>query len=603
MAKKNQKPKKSFKNEEALDLDEIDRCKLEYNLLVHANRAKILLSDEEDGGRNQEDEYEDEDEEIMGLALDSDENEEEEEGEERDDFDEEDFDGENSETDEKVDLKAWGKQKKQYYSADVNAEKEEEEEARRMQKMRAELLKEQDFGDDAFLTSSAVNDFEADDEDVEQIEKDLSSLSKEEKLAILEKHSPEMMTLLKELKDSLAVVRNELEPILEKTKDLPASKGLGFLQLKYHLLLNYCTNITFYLMLKCDGKRIENHPVIDQLVKIRLLLDKMKPVEAKMKYQIEKYLKMADGDLSSIDDSLKMKANPANFAEDEDEEEQDGVYRAPKVAPVYYDEDPSKESKKKKKEDRMAINSRKSRLLKELGEEFSERPEEIIDAIQEEDADLKEKFDYEEDNFMRFTLSKKELAKMKKTKRFVDELDELGDFGDIGREENQDDEAVDNNALSKYLTKLQKGKSKKLKRSGDEDLPFEKDGKSKKFHSNDNQDDQGDDFEPEENEYYDAMKKSKSNSKQQKPKKPVSFAPVEDLDQNQKRPASYKMLKNKGLTPHRPNEVRNPRVKQRSRFEKASKKLKSFKPVASSSGPYTGQHTGIKKNLARSVKF
>ncbi|KAJ3053383.1 hypothetical protein HK102_011713, partial [Quaeritorhiza haematococci] len=56
-----------------------------------------------------------------------------------------------------------------------------------------------------------------------------------------------------------------------------------------------------------------------------------------------------------------------------------------------------------------------------------------------------------------------------------------------------------------------------------------------------------------------------------------------------KRAATYNILKNKGLTPHRKKEQRNPRLKKRKRYEKAMIKLKSFKRVAvdkGSAGPY-----------------
>jgi U3 small nucleolar RNA-associated protein 3 len=65
-------------------------------------------------------------------------------------------------------------------------------------------------------------------------------------------------------------------------------------------------------------------------------------------------------------------------------------------------------------------------------------------------------------------------------------------------------------------------------------------------------------------------------------------------------------LANKGLTPYRKKENRNPRVKKRMKYEKAMKKLSSFKSVVvdkKTMGSYQGELTGIKKNLAKSVKF
>lgn len=70
--------------------------------------------------------------------------------------------------------------------------------------------------------------------------------------------------------------------------------------------------------------------------------------------------------------------------------------------------------------------------------------------------------------------------------------------------------------------------------------------------------------------------------------------------------ANWKILTNKGLTPYRKKENRNPRVKKRVRYEKALKKLSSFKRIAvnrSQQGPYSGESTGIKRNFAQSTKI
>jgi U3 small nucleolar RNA-associated protein 3 len=79
-----------------------------------------------------------------------------------------------------------------------------------------------------------------------------------------------------------------------------------------------------------------------------------------------------------------------------------------------------------------------------------------------------------------------------------------------------------------------------------------------------------------------------------------------DLTVGEKRGTTWAMLSNKGLTPHRKKEDRNPRVKKRLKYEKAKKKLKSVRAVAvdkSKVGAYGGELTGIKPNLAKSIRF
>ena len=73
-----------------------------------------------------------------------------------------------------------------------------------------------------------------------------------------------------------------------------------------------------------------------------------------------------------------------------------------------------------------------------------------------------------------------------------------------------------------------------------------------------------------------------------------------------KRKITYAIEKNKGLTPHRKKEVRNPRVKKRKKFDEKKKKLGSIKPVykgGEGRGGYGGELTGIKKGLVKSTKL
>jgi hypothetical protein len=49
----------------------------------------------------------------------------------------------------------------------------------------------------------------------------------------------------------------------------------------------------FYLLLKAQGKSVKDHPVIDEFIRIRTLLEKLKPIDAKLKNQVDKLIKMA----------------------------------------------------------------------------------------------------------------------------------------------------------------------------------------------------------------------------------------------------------------------------------------------------------------------
>lgn len=58
-------------------------------------------------------------------------------------------------------------------------------------------------------------------------------------------------------------------------------------------MLQYIANLAFIIQLKLSGKQLESHPVIQSLIEIRVMLEKMKPVEQKLKYQIDKVVRTA----------------------------------------------------------------------------------------------------------------------------------------------------------------------------------------------------------------------------------------------------------------------------------------------------------------------
>ena len=134
-------------------------------------------------------------------------------------------------------------------------------------------------------------------------------------------------------------------------------------------------------------------------------------------------------------------------------------------------------------------------------------------------------------------------------------------------------------------------------------------------HSSDQEQEYGSQQEEEEsdNEYYNMIKSEKKRKRQDREEyhaqihEPlVEQGQEESLDPNTKRKATYKILANRGLTPYRKKENRNPRVKKRIKYDKALKKLSSVRRVAvdkTKMPKYQGEKTGIKSHLARSTKF
>lgn len=211
-----------------------------------------------------------------------------------------DLDGGEKSDDDLPDSKAWGKKKKSYYSTDYVDEDYggfgedeqdalmEEEEAKNIQKRLLEQLGEDDFTLEFFNKQIAKSD-----EGDKLIKHDISQMSKRQKLQLFEKESPEFSGLIEDFKSKLTVAKDDLKPVLELVKGgkLPSCSASKFVKTNYDLILNYCTNISFYLLLKSKKINIQNHPVIKRLYQYKQMLAKMEPIYLEViKPQIDKIL-------------------------------------------------------------------------------------------------------------------------------------------------------------------------------------------------------------------------------------------------------------------------------------------------------------------------
>lgn len=168
---------------------------------------------------------------------------------------------------------------------------------------------------------------------------------------------PQAFRLLGEMNANVAQVNQLVDNMLARVKngEISTDKGLSFLEMKYHMLLSYLINLTYVVLRKCSGERIEGDPSIDRLVEIRTVLEKIRPIDHKLKYQIDKLVKTAVTGASNSGDPSNFKANPEALigkfeasdldADSEDGEEAEtiktqtkksGVYVPPKLAAVHY---------------------------------------------------------------------------------------------------------------------------------------------------------------------------------------------------------------------------------------------------------------------------
>jgi U3 small nucleolar ribonucleoprotein protein LCP5 len=274
---------------------------------------------------------------------------------------------------------------------------------------------------------------------------------------------PQFHNMMNNLKtyvtESVTGITNLHNVITEGSRN--RENGLSFLEMKCHLFLEYLINITYSMLLKLDGKPISGEACIEHLVEIRTVLSKIKPIEKKLKYQIDKLVKMSSGDgKSSEQHALSFRPNIQNLVgkdeESEDEHDEDeektGVYVPPKLTAVPYEGDKlSREERKLEKARKRNLNSN---LLADIREEFGDEPEEISDSRNRSmQRKLKEREDererYEEDNLCRLTVTKKDKL-MKRKLSMLDEVVKIGKYTG-GDDDDSDDEAD-------FEPKMKKGK-------------------------------------------------------------------------------------------------------------------------------------------------
>lgn len=251
--------------------------------------------------------------------------------------------------------------------------------------------------------------------------------------------APQLIGVLKDMKEGLDTVRSKVQALASKVKanQFPTSDGISYLEAKHLLLLNYCQSLVYYLLRKAKGLSIDGHPVVRSLVEIRLFLEKIRPIDKKMQYQIqkltretenaaEKNLSTSNGSDQVQGDLLKYRPKPELLTSKRTLEDSDGIYRPPKLAPAVMDEGKTSRQERNalRKEKEMLRQSKQSTYVKELMDDIEGRPEEWKEMVGTESREVRRYIDKmekrdkeEEDLFTRAPITKLEKKQMKHLKK------------------------------------------------------------------------------------------------------------------------------------------------------------------------------------------
>ncbi|XP_053617201.1 neuroguidin-A [Plodia interpunctella] len=243
---------------------------------------------------------------------------------------------------------------------------------------------------------------------------------------------PQAVNLLHEMNSNIQQVSQLVDNMIIRVKsgELSTDSGLSFLEMKYQMLLSYLINLTYIVLRKCSGEKIVSDPSIDRLIEIRTVLEKIRPIDSKLKYQIDKLVKTAVIGATSEEDPQSYHANPDNLVSkivehedssdsNDDEDKKDkantNIYVPPKLAAVHYHENNSKvDGNSKEQSKKQFLNSS---VMRELREEYSEAPLEVSAGNHVKHSISKyeqEKTEYEENYLTRLPVTKAEKNRRKK---------------------------------------------------------------------------------------------------------------------------------------------------------------------------------------------
>ncbi|KAI6129093.1 hypothetical protein EV401DRAFT_1853075 [Pisolithus croceorrhizus] len=259
---------------------------------------------------------------------------------------------------------------------------------------------------------------------------------------------PHVCSALDEMTASMASVRELIQSLRDKQASSDVTNmtdGISLLSWKHHLMLSYIQSLVLLCARRAVGDPMEDRTppsnpfsttdrdsrgsgigdLVDSMIEGRVVLEKIRVMESRMRYQIEKLVRMADESPKAVtEDPLAFRPNPQNFVnneqldggsgEDADEKAQeDGIYRPPKLAPMPYVETASDKRSKRQpvpKTLSSLIHQDPSRPHVESTSGLSFTPALASDRARE----IQRMTEFEEDNFTRLVMKRKDARRRRR---------------------------------------------------------------------------------------------------------------------------------------------------------------------------------------------
>lgn len=296
--------------------------------------------------------------------------------------------------------------------------------------------------------------------------------------------------LLSTVQEQVRAVTAHVQNLTENVRNgvYPTEKGLGFLELKDQLLLLYMQDLVHIIMEKASGRSLKENPGIMRLVEIRTVLEKMRPIDQKLKYQIDKLVRAAVTGSLAENDPLRFKPNPQNLVSKLEESDKEGSdsdqkesgigkksqskfrkYVPPRLVPVHYDN--NEEEREQRLLERAKKRALSSSVIRELKDQYTDAPEEIREGrayhMMQQGKEEQHRTNYEEMMMVRLNMTRKEKIRKKRSLAMTSQLNSITHFSDIsaltGRDASTEDFMTSGKKSKKGPNKGSKKKAKKKK--------------------------------------------------------------------------------------------------------------------------------------------
>eukprot|EP00466_Bigelowiella_natans_P011084 jgi/Bigna1/83179/fgenesh1_pg.103_\ len=117
-----------------------------------------------------------------------------------------------------------------------------------------------------------------------------AAIEADDEKKLVEKDAPALIEILEAYQDKISLVEKQLKGGVQKViedaeeEKIDTNDGISLLEAKYQVMLSYCIRICFYLLMKLTGKSINKSKLPEQQAHLRTLLDKLRPIDKKIKY-------------------------------------------------------------------------------------------------------------------------------------------------------------------------------------------------------------------------------------------------------------------------------------------------------------------------------